>query len=564
MVEHHLPLKQQLNWQKVSIVYRQHFLFILTDMSSDHDMFDLSGLSDPGENSDSLEYDIPDSPTPATPSQAEPSPTPATPTPPAPTKSSLPCLSSPAAGGLLYETNELLQDDILSYRTDCIQIKVEFLGVDGRKAFQTRYTENSKIIKIVKSLMNADSSNVKLKNAAATNIVKSDLLEANIKQQVLQGVSNEFSEFLSHDECPLKDANLFTELNSLEEFDFGSLMEKCKEIAPNVVENISTICFGKEGSKSKYLQQRILAILAISAITRNQRLNSVQKILGEYFKMKSSSRQVMQLLHRVGLSLVTVTIRSDMDTIAGHFMSEVKNETRIEYQAKVQSPNSSIGDKLCLKYTSDELIPEIMDKSEVKPSSDDLETSEEVFELIRINGSAKDALEKHLDNCPAPFTVTYDNIDIGVAPNEHIAEFTSDQSLHWCSSKVYEDVVIGNELSDNNPERCDKVDFNRLVKINESERNHLLANYTKYVVNMVVKSWPKCFPDLKSEIIRHQYHKEFEAGVESYTGPLVCETESTIEGIAVVIKTIVDIVCPSVKCDDGTKAPIYPKTFRYF
>ena len=550
-------------------------------MSSDHDMFDLSGLSDAGEDPpDSLECDMPDTPTPATPSQAEPSPTPATPTPPRPIKSSPPCLSSPAAGGLFRETNELLQDDALSYGAECIQIKVEFRGADGNKVSQTRYTENSEVIKIIKSLMSAESNNPKFKNAAATNIVKSELLKANIKQQVLRDVSDEFSEFLSHEKCPLKDANLFKELNNLDEFDFGSVLVKCKEIAPNVVENISTVCFGSEGTKSRYLQQRILAVLAISSITRNQRYNAVQKILGEYMKMKSSNRQVLQLLHRVGLSLVTVTIRSDMDAIAVHFMSEVKSrklmieewtterkmlekEVRIELQAQVQLTNSSTSKRLFVKYTPDELIPEVEDKAVMNSNWDDLETSEEVMEVIRMNGSAMDALDEHLDSCPAPFTVSYDNIDIGVAPNEHIAEFTSDQSLHWCSSVVYEDVVIGNELSDNNPERSDEIDFKCLVKLTESERNHLLANYTKHVVNIIVKNWPQCFPDLKSEKVGHQYIKQFEAGVNSFTGPLVCETESTVEGIAIVIKTIVDIVCPSVKCEDGTKAPIYPTTFRY-
>ena len=79
-------------------------------MSSDHDMFDLSGLSDAGEDPpDSLECEMPDTPTPATPSQAEPSPTPATPTPPPPSKSSPPYLSSPGACGFFRKIDELLK-----------------------------------------------------------------------------------------------------------------------------------------------------------------------------------------------------------------------------------------------------------------------------------------------------------------------------------------------------------------------------------------------------------------------------------------------------------------------
>ena len=47
-------------------------------------------------------------------------------------------------------------------------------------------------------------------------------------------------------------------------------------------------------------------------------------------------------------------------------------------------------------------------------------------------GSAKEALEVHLDNCPAAFTVSYDNIDMGRTPNEFLGDAAVDQSLHWC------------------------------------------------------------------------------------------------------------------------------------
>ena len=70
----------------------------------------------------------------------------------------------------------------------------------------------------------------------------------------------------------------------------------------------------------------------------------------------------------------------------------------------------------------------------------------------------------------------------------------------------------------------------QLVKgANKEELNHLLTNYTQLVINLIVKNWPKCFPDMKSKQIRHQYSKQFEAGVKAFTGPLVCETESTLE-----------------------------------
>ena len=160
-----------------------------------------------------------------------------------------------------------------------------------------------------------------------------------------------------------------------------------------------------------------------------------------------------------------------------------------------------------------ELTPLIVDIGELKSACDDLVTSGRVIEMIKKEGSAKDALEKHLDTCPAAFTVTYDNIDIGVTPNEYIGEFSKDQSLHWCSSMVVEDVVLGNELTDHESERTENLDFNHLVKLTNDEKNHLLANYTKLVINIIVNNWPKSFPDLKSEKIPHQYTQQFEAGV---------------------------------------------------
>ena len=129
---------------------------------------------------------------------------------------------------------------------------------------------------------------------------------------------------------------------------------------------------------------------------------------------------------------------------------------------------------------------------------------------------------------------------------------------------VFQDVVTGNELTDNHTtEGPTNVNFSEIVKLSKDEKNHLLENYTQLVINLIVKHWPKCLPDMRSQQITHQYTKQFEAGVNAFTGPLVCETESTLEGISVVIKTLVDVVCPATVDENGLKSPIYPTTFRY-
>ena len=45
---------------------------------------------------------------------------------------------------------------------------------------------------------------------------------------------------------------------------------------------------------------------AILAFTRNQKINMNQKALGEYFKFSDTSKQALQLLQRLGLSIVPV------------------------------------------------------------------------------------------------------------------------------------------------------------------------------------------------------------------------------------------------------------------
>ena len=545
-------------------------------MSSNEDMFALS--DNDADMSPSCEFEMSESPTPATPNTPA-SFTPVTPTPPNATPTPpLPVSNVLSEVNLSDNQDSFLKDCSIGV-SECVSIRIDFMDEDGKKVSQSRYTDNSEIIKIVKSLIVSDCDNSKFRNAAAASIAGSELLKSSIQQQVLRNISQEFSEFLNSDECPLKDMSLFQKLTNLEEFDFELVLEKCMNLAPSLVKTLGTVCFGAGNvmkENSKYRKQRLLTIIGIAAFTRNQSYNVIQKILGEFLKLKSCNRMVLQLLQRMGLSLVSMAIRSDMDVISRHFMHEVltrkveieewalqRKMLEKEVKSEILKSSTTSAGILSVKFTQSELIPSIVDIGELEFASEDVVTSPHVKEMIKNNfDSPKAALEKHLDDFPAPFTVSYDNLDIGVAPNEYISGSSKDQSLHWCSSVVSEDVVLGNELTDENPERPDNLDFNYLVKLTKDERNHLLANYSKLVVNIIVTNWPKSFPELKIEKVTHQYTEQFEAGVKSFTGPLVCETESSIEGISCVIRTIVDIVCPSEVNDNGVKVPIYPTTFR--
>ena len=64
-----------------------------------------------------------------------------------------------------------------------------------------------------------------------------------------------------------------------------------------------------------------------------------------------------------------------------------------------------------------------------------------------------------------------------------------------------------------------------------------------------------------SPIIKHQYSELFEKGVNCWVGPLVCESESTIDGISKVITTLIDAVCPKSVNTMGLDIPVHPTVF---
>ena len=77
-----------------------------------------------------------------------------------------------------------------------------------------------------------------------------------------------------------------------------------------------------------------------------------------------------------------------------------------------------------------------------------------ILGLIESTGGAKEALEKHIDLRPKLFDVTYDNVDIGRTSSEYLIG-QQDQSIHWTSSIIVEDVIDAREIADDKVERND-------------------------------------------------------------------------------------------------------------
>ena len=293
---------------------------------SSEDMFDIS------DDAIKMNETPPQQPTP---SPEHSSSTPATPTPPTPTPPPLtpygstqhkeatnatqPSPPNPISNRdslELFENESAAKIPAVETKAGyCSQIRMDFLDSDGNKVSPSRYTDNTEIIRIMKSLIL--SENPKYRNSTASNIVTSDLLKADIQKQVLKSLSGEFSDFLSNDKCPLKDQNVFKILENLETTNFDNIFDKCVHLGGNLVRSFALLCFGTENlaellkTTSKYEKQRLLAIMGICGVTRKRNVNVLQKVIGEFCKQKSSNRQVLQLLQRLGLSLVTMTLRSD-------------------------------------------------------------------------------------------------------------------------------------------------------------------------------------------------------------------------------------------------------------
>ena len=122
----------------------------------------------------------------------------------------------------------------------------------------------------------------------------------------------------------------------------------------------------------------MVAVVAIAAFSRSRKTNVVQKMLGEYFKMSNTGKQGLQLLQRLGITLVPKSIRENQDTIGTHFLAEVKesknqieswHERRIVLETLAKTNhfhrnNASERRELTVKYESDKFAEKILDLAE--------------------------------------------------------------------------------------------------------------------------------------------------------------------------------------------------------
>ena len=213
---------------------------------------------------------------------------------------------------------------------------------------------------------------------------------------------------------------------------------------------------------------------------------------------------------------------------------------------------------------SDKGVEDALDPSRLEASTVQEEISDNyLLDLLSKTASSEEALEIHLDRKPKVLTVSYDNIDGNSKSADFVMGEESLSSYHWCSSVIFEDVVSANEISDLKVQPSimeSPADVRMGITSNETE--HLLDYYTQFVMHLIKSNWPKIFPGMKTTPhILHQYSELFQQGVNCWVGPLVCETESTIDGISKVITEIIDRVCPKLVNDKGVEVPAYPTVF---
>ena len=504
-------------------------------------------------------------------------------TPSAPTDFDSPNLVDKAA--VPSQISSTSQIEELKEPVKVFQVKVEFQDRFGNNVTQTRYSDNEEIVNILGSLVRSNDQH--FMKSTVKKMCNSTMFQSELQDNVLQNLSKQFSTFLSSEQCPLKNDKIFNSVKDFSELNLNEVLFQCFTRSPELVDAFSILCFGKAKFEevvnlpdSKYIKQRLLAVLSISAISRNQRINLYQRVLGEFLKLKNTSKQSLQLIHRLGLSLVSVTIRSDQDRIAQHFLKEVKErKSEIELWAtrrkmlenmveeELQRGKLTLDRSLYVKFTPDTFIPQILDLGMTRSNKDDapsvvkIKPDKHVLEMVREIDSIEEALDCHLASRPALIDITFDNVDIGRVPNEFIAGESKDQSLHWTSSIIVEDIVHGKEIEDTKVDRSLSATLEEKLHVTKDEQEHLCKDYSLLVMNIISDNWPNLLPDIKKVHIPHQYSKEFEQNVPMWTGPLIFESENNLDGMKKVITHLVDVVCPVTENIQGKKVPVYPTTF---
>ena len=317
----------------------------------------------------------------------------------------------------------------------CCKIKIDFLDSEGNR-IKLSSCSDSEVISIVSSMVKSNS--VDFCKSTVNKICESDLFKDLIEERVLQKLSNQFQTFISKEECPLRVGNFLAHPELLADIDYGNLLSECFNECPNLVNALSMICLGcsngyrsiVEDSNKKHQKQRLLALMAIGAFTRNQKVNLYQKVIGEFLKRRNTSKHCLQFLQRVGLSLVTVSIRSDQQKMGSNFLKDVsERKADIELWAhqrkildravkceaiEVAKANNSVHDHYKVIFVGDDTVEAIKDLSEFQPEEDSVLDDPFILKMMATHGSASKSLEAHLDLRPKLQDVTYDNIGTSI------------------------------------------------------------------------------------------------------------------------------------------------------
>ena len=170
--------------------------------------------------------------------------------------------------------------------------------------------------------------------------------------------------------------------------------------------------------------------------------------------------------------------------------------------------------------------------AELVKLSEETVKDEYLLDLLFDNPDARSALETHLVKKPKSLSCTYDNIDGNSKSSDFVMGDEKENSYHWCSSVIFEDHINADDISDSKvPPSILEVPVEERMCVTAEENEHLLQNYTLFVMNLIRSCWPGLFPTMKTtKFIPHQYSEILEEEVKCWVGPLVFEDESTISG----------------------------------
>ena len=200
----------------------------------------------------------------------------------------------------------------------------------GGSVAQPRFCSNKETVSIISDLVR--SSEDRFKRLAVSKLCKSSTFRNLLVDHVVDDLSSNFSRFISSDTCPWKSSDSNASSNIQEMVNFSQVLETSLSIEEDVISAICKLCFEvnvTDLEKKPRLKQRLISVLGISAFSRSRNLNLVQKALGCYFKLNGTSKQGLQLLQRLGITVVPKAITDKQDSISSSFLAEV-------YERKVE------------------------------------------------------------------------------------------------------------------------------------------------------------------------------------------------------------------------------------